>query len=187
MNRLLIVDDDPLVLMALEVTLGTMFPSGLHIETFEDPMQALARVREATFDVILSDYRMPEIDGIQFLRAACSIQPHVVRMMLSAASDFDMVLRAINEVEVYRYLPKPWQDADLFRHMNDALQHAQTMRTNRELADTMRLLSGTLTPAEIECRRLEELEPGLTVVEWGPNGEVMMPDELIELDVHERH
>jgi two-component system probable response regulator PhcQ len=186
MNRLLLVDDDPLVLMALKVTLGAMFPTGLRIETFEDPTLALARVREAPFDVILSDYRMPEIDGIQFLRAACSIQPHVVRMMLSAASDFDMVLRAINEVEVYRYLPKPWKDVDLFRHVNDALQHAETMRANRELADTMRLLAGTLTPAEIECRRLEELEPGLTVVEWGPNGEVLMPDGLIELELDNR-
>jgi two-component system probable response regulator PhcQ len=187
MNRLLLVDDDPLALMALKATLGAIYSYDLRIETFEDPTLALARVREAAFDVILSDYRMPEMDGIQFLRAVCGIQPHVVRIMLSAASDFEMALRAINEVEVYRYLPKPWKDADLLHHVSDALKHAEAMHADRVLADAMRLLSGALTPAEMECRRLEELEPGLTVVEWGPNGEVLMPDELIEFEAHDRH
>jgi two-component system probable response regulator PhcQ len=182
MKRLLVVDDDPLVVSALKATFQAMFSVGLRVEAFTDPEQALTRMRDIGFDVVMSDYRMPNMDGIEFLRLAGQIQPHIVRMMLSASSDFDIVQQAINEVEVYRYMAKPWSNADLFRHVNDALCHAGNRRSERELANAMRVQKGVLSPAEQELRRLEEQEPGLTVVEWGPNGEVLMPDLLVEAD-----
>lgn len=184
MRRMMVVDDDPMIVQALETCLGAMFPSGLRLETFTDPASALDRLRQVTFDVIVSDYRMPYIDGIQFLQTAGAVQPHVVRLMLSAASDFEVMQQAINDAEVYRFLAKPWKDPDLFRHIGDALRHAEQSRNDRELADNMRMQRGELTPAELEMRRLEEQEPGLTVVEWGPNGEVIMPD-LPELSAND--
>ena len=178
MTRLLLVDDDPLVLLALKESLSP-FAKEWRVEAFSDPTVALARLHDVGFDVIVSDYRMAQMNGIDFLRAACKIQPHVVRMILSSSSDFEIVQQAINEVEVYRYLAKPWLESDLIRHIGDAIKHAEHTRSDRELADSMRVQQGALSASEQEMRRLEELEPGLTVVEWGPNGEVLMPDELL--------
>jgi len=183
MNRLLIVDDDPMTAQALAATLGVMFPTGVLIESFTDPAPALARMQEVDVDVILSDYRMPTINGIQFLRAACAIQPYVVRLILSVTSDFSVVQQAINEAEIYRYLFKPWKQEDLLRHVGDALKHAEQARTNRELANTMLLLQGALTFAEMGCLDMDEDQAsGVTVVEWGPDGQVLLPPELLELN-----
>lgn len=177
MNRLLLVDDDPNVVAALRRVLRSSFTQSLTVECFGDPAAALERLRHIHFDVILSDYRMPKMDGFEFLRLAREIQPHVVRMILSASSDFKSVQQAINEVEVFRYLVKPWTENEFVEQIGSALERANAERTERELADAMRLQQGVLSPEELERRRLEELEPGLTVVEWGPNGEVVMSEE----------
>ncbi|MDO9235580.1 MAG: response regulator [Aquabacterium sp.] len=178
MKRLLLVDDDPLVLFALKDSLSRLVQDW-RVEAFSDPNVALARLKDVGFDVIVSDYRMPQMNGIDFLRSACRIQPHVVRIILSSSSDFEIVQQAINEVEIYRYLAKPWVESDLIRHVTEAMAHADQTRVERELADSMRVQQGVLSAGEQELRRLEELEPGLTVVEWGPNGEILMPEDLL--------
>jgi two-component system, probable response regulator PhcQ len=177
MNRLLLVDDDPNVVAALRRVLRSSFTASLTVECFGDPLAALERLKHMRFDVILSDYRMPRMDGFEFLRQAREIQPHVVRMILSGTSDFKSVQQAINEVEVFRYLVKPWTEREFVEQIGSALERAEHDRTERDLADAMRLQQRALSPEELERRRLEELEPGLTVVEWGPNGEVVMSEE----------
>ncbi len=176
MRRLLILDDDPMLVSALQASLGVMFPDGVSIEAFTSPEQALARVHESPFDVVVSDYRMPVMNGIEFLRLACRVQPHLVRLMLSSTSDFEVVQQAINEVEVYRYLAKPWVDADLYRHIQDACIHAENMARERALADSMRVQAGALYASECDLPHHEDHEPGLTVVEWGVNDGEPIPD-----------
>lgn len=182
MKRLMLVDDEHNVVSALKRVLRASLAGDVRIECFTDPTVALARIQEVSFDVILSDYRMPQMNGIEFLRAACKVQPHLVRMILSATSDFEIVQQAINEIEIYRYLAKPWTEIELVKHVGGALDRSEQTRTDRQLADSMRVQQGKLSVADQEMRRLEELEPGLTVVEWGPHGEVLMPDELLVFD-----
>jgi two-component system probable response regulator PhcQ len=99
---------------------------------------------------------------------------------LSATSDFAIIQQAVNEVEVFRFLAKPWRDAELVQHIRCALARADELRAEKQLADAMRVQQGDLSASDVELRRLEELEPGITHVEWGPHGEVLMPGELIE-------
>lgn len=182
MKRILLIDDEPHVLSAIKRLLRASFGTRIAVEVFSQPEQALRRVQEAAFDVVMSDYRMPEMSGIDVLRHVREVQPHAVRMILSATSDFAIIQQAINEVEVYRFLAKPWNDDELVQHIQGAMNRADDAKAERSLADAMRLQQGNLSATDHEARRLEEMEPGITKVEWGPHGEVLMPD-LIEIIV----
>ncbi|WP_428420565.1 response regulator [Methylibium sp.] len=176
MPRLLLLDDEPHVLAALKRTLRLGFGTELHIESTTDPRIALRRVAEAAFDLVVSDYRMPSMNGIEFLQRVRALQPHTVRIILSASSEVRTVMLAVNAVEVFRYLAKPWSDDELVVQVRQALRHAEQSRHDRELADAMKVQRGESTAAAAERRRLETIEPGITHVEWGPQGEVLMPD-----------
>lgn len=162
MKRILIVDDDKLVLNALGRVLRRHFPpQQLRVELCADPQRALQRLVEERFDVLISDYRMPRMDGVTLLARARELDPRTVRMMLSAAADFGILLAAVNRAGVFRYLPKPWSESPLLSAVREALE-----------------FDPCATPGEVELerRRLEALEPGITEVEWGPNGEVLLGD-----------
>jgi two-component system probable response regulator PhcQ len=180
MKRILLIDDEEYVLSAIKRLLRASFGSSISIEVFSRPQLALARLKEAHFDLVMSDYRMPEMSGMDVLRSVRALQPSAVRMILSATSDFAIIQQAVNEVEVFRFLAKPWRDAELVQHIRCALAKADELRAEKQLADAMRVQQGDLSASDVELRRLEELEPGITHVEWGPHGEVLMPGELIE-------
>jgi len=175
MFSILLLDDEPHVLSALRRTLRTPLGDQVKVETFTDPHDALARVGERRYDLIVSDFRMPLMDGIQFLRFARELQPEALRMVVSASTEINGVMSAINDVGVFRYIVKPWTAEVLIDDVRAALAQSQANQEQRALADAMRVETGALGRAEAELRRLEALEPGLTKVEWGPNGEVLMP------------
>jgi len=163
MSHILIVDDEPSVLAALRRALRLRFGARLVLHTEADALLALDRLRLQRYDIVVSDLRMPAIDGLSFLCLAAGLQPHSVRMILTGTADFETAQRAINESGVFRYLTKPWDDAVLAMHVEAALLQAAAQRA-----------LDTTTPQEHERRRLEALEPGITQVEWGPGGEVLL-------------
>ena len=161
MKRLLIVDDETPVLHALCRLLRRQFKADqLSVEPCADPVQALRRLQEVRFDVLISDYRMLRLDGVTLLARVRELDPRVVRMMLSAAADFGTVLAAVNRAGVFRYIPKPWSEPQLLADVQAALAFDPCAMPSAD---------------ELERRRLEALEPGITHVEWGPSGEVLMP------------
>lgn len=173
MRRLLLLDDEISVLHALERTLRQFFSSEeLKMEIFTDPEQALLRSAEIPFDVVVSDYRMPGMDGIDFLKMIKGIQPDAVRLLLSASTEFDTVMNAINQAEVFRYIAKPWRAGDLQKVIQLALVRRDQSIEEHALADEARAQRGELTPQELEAKRLEAEEPGITRVKWGPDGSV---------------
>ena len=127
MNRILIVDDEPGVLNALRRVMKTLpcrygkLEYTLDAETFDLPSAALARAREVDFELVLTDFRMPEMDGIAFLREFRTIRPDAERIVLSGFADLNDVARAITEVETSRFLAKPWNDALLMATVAEAL------------------------------------------------------------------
>jgi DNA-binding NtrC family response regulator len=167
MNRILIVDDEPSVVSALQRSLRAHFGRRLRVEGQTDPLQALARMRLQPFDILLSDLRMPETDGITLLSLAAAVQPNCVRMLLTGTADFSTAQRAITDAGVFRYLCKPWDEAELFAHIEAALAQGELQRGEKARV--------AVTPQEYERRRLEAAEPGITDVAWGPAGEVLMP------------
>lgn len=175
MRRLLLLDDEIHVVQALQRELRRSYPAEkLTIEIFTDPEQALLRSGETEFDVVVSDYRMPGINGIDFLKMIKGTQPDAIRIVLSASTEFETVMQAINQAEVFRYIPKPWQAQDLVATLAAAFaRHDQTVE-DRRLADFLRPEHDELTPQELEARRLEAEEPGITKVNWEGDGSVRL-------------
>lgn len=170
---LLIVDDEVPVLMALERAIRRHFGPRLVVSATPEPEIALARLVARDFAVVMSDLHMPAMDGIAFLRQAAAIRPDSVRLVLTGAADFASAQEAINHTGVFRYLCKPWQDVDLLTQLEAALALAEQRWLQRQM-----VLHGTAaaaTPQAVEALKLEALEPGITHVDWGPHGEVLMP------------
>lgn len=179
MRRIMLVDDEMNVLKALQRVLNRAM-SDVRIEIFDDPKAALARVGEIGFDLVVSDYRMPVMDGITFLSGVKDVQPDTVRLVLSAQADMQALVEAINRAEIFRFLAKPWDDAELVATLQAALARRDALLAERRLADEQRVARGEMTPAEMAMRRLEEEEPGITRVDWTPDGGVLVEELPIE-------
>lgn len=167
MIQLLVVDDEPSVLSALRREIRSHFAHQLDVETCSDPALALTLVRSRHFDIVMSDLRMPEIDGLSFLGLVSAISPTSVRIVLTGSADFETAQRAINDAGVFRYLTKPWSAADLRSHLSAAMLSCPRSQACAAVA--------VVDPQVAERQRLEAMEPGITAVEWGPAGEVLMP------------
>ncbi len=177
MRRFLLVDDEINVLHALQRAIRQCgIKDDLRVEIHTDPNVALERSREVAFDIVISDFRMPEMNGVEFLRAYRAIQGDSVRMILSASTEFEAVMSAINDAEVFRYIAKPWLPEEIGEIVQLALERRDQMREDLRLVEELRTQLGKTTPQEQEARRLEEQEPGITRVNWGPDGSVHLDE-----------
>ncbi|MCP3145199.1 HD domain-containing phosphohydrolase [Pyxidicoccus xibeiensis] len=128
MDRILVVDDDVLILAALSRILQT---EGYEVVTHSDP--ALA-ARETGFHVVLTDFMMPYLNGIELLGALRERNPKAVRLMLTAAADFRTASEAVNRGEVFRLLGKPWALSDLVSSVRQAFEHYRLVEANERLS-----------------------------------------------------
>lgn len=173
-QHVLLVDDEPAILQALVRALRRGSRDGLwpplHIESFTDPVAALARAREQVFMLAVSDFRMPGLNGAQFLAGLRDRQPHCRRVILSAHTDFDGLTDAINSARISLFMSKPWNEAELLAAVHEQLEDHRRQLEIELLAERQRLAQGELSPQEAERRRLERLEPGITQVHWSSDG-----------------
>lgn len=178
MNRLMLVDDEQNVLSALRRVLEhSEALEALELESFNDPRAAMARLDEAPFDVVISDYRMPHVDGVALLSHALAVQPDCVRLILSAQADMSALVRAINEAKIDRFLAKPWDENVLIETLLDAFAHHAALAEEHRFADIQRRQFGLISDEEQQRRELERESPGITRVNWGPEGEVLLDEE----------
>jgi len=178
MTTLLILDDEPHVLSALRRMLMNQaaMPAvpAPQVVTFTSPHDALEFVRSHPVDVVISDYRMPEMDGATFLAMVRKVNPDAARIMLSAFTDLDGIVRAINDAGIFRFVAKPWTDTDLRASIIQVLEHRHLMLENRRLADHVRSQNSVISRQQLELDRLEAETPGITRVRWSDDGGVML-------------
>lgn len=182
MYRIMLVDDEENILKALRrlLTITPCVYDGIEykikVESFLTADEALEFARHNAVDLVLSDYRMPRKDGVTFLKEFKEIQPNAARLILSGYADLNAVIGAINEAQIYRFINKPWNDYELVSSIAQALAYRNLALENLRLADQARVENGAMTPQELERKRLEEQEPGITNVHWGPDGSVIFDD-----------
>lgn len=174
MNRLMLVDDEENIVRALR---RLLIAYGYEVEYFTDPVAALARADAVPFDMVISDYRMPQMDGIRFLTAFREKQPATSRLILSAYTDLDALLGAINEARIYRFVSKPWSEGELLTVIKQALEHRALLLENERLADKVRQQQGIISRQEVELKRLQRDHPALMDVKRDDNGAIILDDD----------
>ncbi len=180
MYRILLVDEDLAVTSSLArllhytplVVLGREWRS--EVETFDSPIKALARMGVRGFDLAVSGFHMTEMDGVELLRRFHELQPNAARVLVSGYEDLNGLIAAVNEAKIDRFITKPWQDFDLISTLGNILERRGLLLANQTLAKHAGREYRELSPVELETRRLEQLEPGITRVQWGPDGVVVM-------------
>jgi len=131
MATILLVDDDRNHLNAMW---RVFWLDGQHeVERFTSPNEALARAREQSFDVVITDYRMPELDGVRFLAAFREIQPESCRIMISGNADMALFRNAMNDARVHRLLEKPCEGFQLLNAVQEGLEQVSLARENARL------------------------------------------------------
>ncbi|MEZ5623063.1 MAG: response regulator [Burkholderiaceae bacterium] len=126
--RVLVVDDEPGVLSALRRALRARGYEPLTAGGGADGLERLAR---EPVDAIISDMRMPGMDGATFLKAARNVRPTAVRLLLTGHADLTAALKAVNEGEIFRFLTKPWDDDRLVAALDEGLERKR-LRAERD-------------------------------------------------------
>lgn len=129
-HTLLLVDDEPNILAALK---RQFRGAGLRLLTAASGQEGLALLQQEVVDVIVSDQRMPGMTGVEFLRAVKTSHPDTVRIVLSGFTELQSVTDAVNEGAIYKFLTKPWDDAQLRAHISEALNYKDMADENRRL------------------------------------------------------
>ncbi len=161
-RQILLVDDDEGVRVALG---GQLEMEGYDVTTAEDGSEALELLRRRRFPVIISDQHMPGMTGLELLARAREMQPHASRILLTGVVSLPTLVKAINEGELYRFIGKPWDRADLTAIVQHAIQRHDLLEANERLrADTARLneeLTAQLALAQTQNRLLAEAQEAL--------------------------
>lgn len=180
MHRILLVDDESSVLSAL-LRLLRLTPLVVRsvewhprIDVFTSPAEALKSAAERAYDLVVSDFRMPGMDGVAVLRRMRELQPDCARVILSGYTDLNGLIGAINEARIDRFIAKPWNDFELASTLAQVLEIRALRLENEALADQVRCERGELSVHDLEMKRLEQQEPGITQVQWGPDGSVVI-------------
>lgn len=135
-RRILIVEDE-----AMEAAIVTeiLRRAGYDTTHVADPLEAARRVETERFDIIISDFLMPQMNGLQVLRRVRYHLPESVRIILTSKRDFDVAVDAINRGEVFRFLKKPVDERELLMVLRIASERMSLVeelaRLKKELAE----------------------------------------------------
>lgn len=161
--RILVVDDEPVVLAALKETLER---DGYHVSASTSPVKALQMLRADEFAVIISDHRMPEMMGLDFLIESRKHLPCASRILITAVLSLPTIVDAINKGEIFRFVAKPWLREELTATVRNAVQRHQLVTENERLSAEARQLNARLTHANRElAEQVRNLEAQKTALD----------------------
>ncbi len=131
----MIVDDEEMVITSIKAFL--QFETDYDVHGFTDPEEAARFAEDAQVDVAVSDYLMPRMNGIQLLGRVKDLQPEASRVLLTGHADKQSAIQAINQVALFQYLEKPWDNAQLLLVIKSGAERARLFRDLREKVDEL--------------------------------------------------
>ncbi len=164
--RVLFIDDEERILSALK----SLFRDRYHVFTTTDCQKALDFVSKYEMHVIVSDQRMPEMLGVEFLRRSREISPNSVRILLTGYSDLAAIVGSMNDGEVYRFISKPWDNTELRNTLGEAVTIGLELANAKsgEVSVPERMEAGVLVIDQNEdlSRVVKELVGGICPVSY---------------------
>ena len=152
LGKILYVDDDKL--------LTSTFSTLMKVEGYEDvvvynnPLEAIEYLKKETPDLIISDFLMPEMNGLEFLRHAKELYPETSMILLTAYADKENAIKTINEIGVYKYIEKPWDNDDLIMNIKNGIERSHLLA---DLRDKIEKLEEAQSELKKYSQHLEEL------------------------------
>ena len=130
-RRILIVDDEEKIIAALRRLLRR---EGYDLVTANSGAEALTLLEADPVPLVISDYRMPGMTGVELLREVRERWPSTLRIILSGYSEVSTIIAAINEGEIYKFISKPWNDEEIKLHVRRALEQYELEEENQRLS-----------------------------------------------------
>jgi two-component system, NtrC family, sensor kinase len=151
--KILCVDDETNVLNALR---RLFMDDQYTILTATSAQEGLDLLGQNNIQIVISDYRMPGMNGVEFLREVRAFWPDTVRIVLSGYADAASVVAAVNEGQIYKFVPKPWNDEELKIIISHAIERYYLFRKNAELTSELKkLLEEKSRHLELNTKMLE--------------------------------
>ena len=151
-GKIVIVDDENMFTSALKVLMRVEGFSDAHCFNF--PKEALEFIKNNKPDLVISDFLMPDMNGLEFLTEVNKLYPEVSKILLTGYADKENAIKAINEVGLYRYIEKPWKDNDLIIDIKNGIERSYLLSELRQKIDELEAAKKEL---EKYSHKLEEL------------------------------
>ena len=151
-GKIVVVDDEKVVTSAFSMLLKVEGFSDAHF--FNTPKEALEFLKDNQPDLVISDFLMPEMNGLEFLSEVKNLYPEVSRILLTGYADKENAIRAINEVGLYRYIEKPWSNDDLIINIKNGIERSYLLNQLRQKISELEIAKKEL---EKYSQNLEQL------------------------------
>lgn len=162
LGKILYVDDDKLLTSAFSIL---MKAEGIKdFVVYNNPKEALDYLKSGGApDLIISDFLMPEMNGLEFLREAKKLYPETSMIVLTAYADKENAIKTINEIGVYKYIEKPWDDVDFMMNIKNGIERSHLLANLREKIAQLEVAKAKLTEyseklEELVAQRTKELK-----------------------------
>src|SRR5574344_1169212 len=151
-KKIIVVDDEDIMLSTLKMLLK--LEGFTNVEYYNNPKDALNSIKKEKPDLILSDFVMPDMNGIEFLADAKKLSSDSSMILLTGYADKENAIKAINEVGIYKYIEKPWDNEDLLINIRNGLERSNLIG---ELNKKIDELSAAKVQLEKYSQSLEEI------------------------------
>ena len=132
-ETIVLVDDEEMILTSIDAFLS--LETDYEVMCFTSANKALGYIGDNAVDLVISDYVMPEMDGITFLAKVREIKPEIPRIILTGYADKENAIKAINEVGLFQYIEKPWNNDDLKIVIRNGIEKQQLLKRLQEKMD----------------------------------------------------
>lgn len=136
-SKIVVVDDEKMVTSAFKALFKVEGYSDIHL--FNNPNDAVEFLRENKPDLIISDFMMPEMNGLEFLTEAKKLYNEVSMILLTGYADKENAIKAINEIGLYKYIEKPWDNDDLMMNIRNGIERSHLLENLRNKIEALEI------------------------------------------------